>query len=57
MTATMVKNKIANLEAQIILLKKAIKPRLDLNIDEANWQKIKGVAKNSRMKVYRKVYG
>ena len=53
----MVKNKIANLEAQIILLKKAIKPRLDLNIDEANWQKIKGVAKNSRMKVYRKVYG
>lgn len=57
MTATMVKNKIASLEAQITLLKKAIKPRLDLTIDEINWQKIKKTAKNSRMKIYKKVYG
>lgn len=53
----MVKNKIASLEAQIILLKKAIKPRLDLNIDEINWQKVKKAVKNVRLKTYKKVYG
>ena len=57
MTVTMVKNKIASLEAQIILLKKVVKPRLDLNIDEINWSKIKKEAKKSRAKIYKRVYG
>ena len=53
----MVKNKIASLEAQIILLKKAVKPRLDLDIDETNWRKVKKTIKNSRAKIYKKAYG
>ena len=57
MTITMVKNKIASLEAQIILLKKAVKPRLDLDIDETNWRKVKKTIKNSRAKIYKKAYG
>ena len=57
MTVTMVKNKIANLEAEILLLKKTVKPRLDLNIDEINWSKIKKEAKKSRAKIYKRVYG
>ncbi|MDP2668784.1 MAG: hypothetical protein Q8P07_03055 [bacterium] len=57
MTVTMVKNKIASLEAQIILLKRAVRPRLDLNIDEINWSKIKKEVKKSRAKIYKRVYG
>ncbi len=57
MTVIMVKNKIANLEAQILLLKKTVKSRLDVDIDETNWQKVKKTVKNSRMKIYKKVYG
>lgn len=53
---TIVKNKIARLEAQILLLKKAVKPKLDLDIDGTNWQKIKKTAKDSRMKIYKRVY-
>ena len=57
MTTTMVKNKIANLEAEIMLLKKAVKPRLDLGVDETNWGKIKKEAKKSRSKMYKRFYG
>ncbi|MDO8728847.1 MAG: hypothetical protein Q7K26_03025 [bacterium] len=49
----MVKNKIASLEAQIILLKKAVKPRLDFNVDEINWSKIKKEAKKAGQKFTR----
>ncbi len=52
-----VKNKLMNLEAQIGLLKKAVADEPDFDIDEANWKKIRPVAKKIRAKLFKKTYG
>lgn len=52
-----VKNKLANLEAQISLLKKAVIEEPDFDIDQANWKKIKPAVKKVRAKMFKKYYG
>lgn len=57
MAPTEVKTRIANLEAEIKLLKQTVSKQPDLAIDEINWQKIKPFIKKERSKFYKRLYG
>ena len=57
MTQLAVKEKLNTLEAEIKLLKIAFSNRLDFNVDEANWRKVKLVSSKARAKIFEKVYG
>lgn len=57
MTNAAVQEKIANLEGEIKLLKKAVIRRPDFESDEAAWRAVKPAAKKIRQKLYKKIYG
>ncbi|MBI2099756.1 MAG: hypothetical protein HYT48_00240 [Candidatus Vogelbacteria bacterium] len=57
MNKVMIQNKITSLEAEFALLKKAVTPQPDFNVDESNWKKLKPSLKRARAKTYRRVYG
>ena len=57
MTTASVKTKIVTLEAEIKLLKKAFGEKLDLTVDEFNWQALKPAVKKARQKMFKKAYG
>ena len=56
MTNAVFKEKIRNLEAEIVLLKRAVIREPDFDIDEKNWGKVKPVIKKIRAKVFKKTY-
>ena len=57
MTKVLVREKIISLEAEPSLLKAALTERPDFAFDEANWRKVRAVAKRARKSVWRAVYG
>lgn len=56
MTSAIFKEKIRNLEAEIVLLRRAVTKEPDFDIDEKNWGKIRPNMKKIRAKVYKKTY-
>ena len=56
MTNAIFKEKIRNLEAEIVLLRRAVTKEPDFYIDEKNWGKIRPMMKKIRAKVFKKTY-
>ncbi len=56
MTNAIFKEKISNLEAEIVLLRRAVAKEPDFDIDEKNWGKVKSIVKKIRARVYKKTY-
>ena len=57
MNATMIKNKIQVLEAELRLIKSAVfNKQIDFEADEKIWKVVKPVLKRARAQVYKKVY-
>lgn len=56
MTNAMIREKIKNLETEIMFLKNAIIEKPDFNIDEKNWKKIKPDLKKVKAKIFKRVY-
>lgn len=57
MAQTALKSKILDLESEIQLLKQALVKEPDFGVDEANWRKVRPIAKKTRAKLYRRRYG
>ena len=59
MTNATINRRIMNLEAELILLKKAVAKDsiIDFDIDERNWAKIRLLSKKIRAKLYKERYG
>jgi hypothetical protein len=49
--------KINRLEKELKALKLLLKPKIDWNIDEKIWQRVRKELKESRKKIYKKFYG
>lgn len=56
MTNTMIREKIMNLETEIMFLKRAVVNKPNFDVDEKNWMKIRPAMKKIREKVYRETY-
>lgn len=56
MTNTMIREKIRNLETEIMFLRSAIIEKPDFDIDETNWKKIKPDLKKVKAKIFKQVY-
>lgn len=57
MTNATVQDKIASLEGEIKLLKKAVIRRPDFEVDVEIWKAIKPSVRKIRRKLYKKIYG
>lgn len=49
--------KLVDLEAQVRLLKTALKQGINFDIDEKNWRKMKPVLKRNRKRLFKNIYG
>lgn len=52
----MIREKIRNLETEIMFLRSAIIEKPDFDIDETNWKKIKPDLKKVKAKIFKQVY-
>ena len=56
MTKVAIKDKVLNLQAEIVLIMKTLEERPEFAIDEENWKKLKIAVKKTRQAVYKKTY-
>jgi hypothetical protein len=56
MPQTTIKERVFNIESELAQLKKTLKTEPDFDIDERNWNKVKGTAKKIRGQLYKKYY-
>lgn len=57
MTNAALQKRIAKIEAELKLIKRAGKKRVDFSIDEKNWRKMEGTVKKVRAQLYKERYG
>ena len=56
MTNAAIQKRLDKLQAEIKLIRRTGKKRLDLSIDDKNWKKIKGTVKKVRAELYKERY-
>ena len=57
MTRTMIQKKLTDLEAEIRILKTAVRRQPNFAVDERNWRKVKPALKKARREVSKQAYG
>lgn len=57
MNKTAVATKLADLQAQIVLIKQAMVDSPDFDVDEKNWAQVRPTAQRVRKALYRERYG
>jgi hypothetical protein len=57
MQNTVIKRKLNTLEAEVKVLRMALRRPVDLGIDVANWNQLKATSKRIRRKLFKQRYG
>ena len=56
MTNAAIQKRLDRLQAEIKLIRRTTRKRLDLSIDEKNWKKMRGTVKKVRAQLYKERY-
>ena len=56
MTNAAIQKRLDRLQAEIKLIRRSTRKRLDLSVDEKNWKKMRGTVKKVRAQLYKERY-
>lgn len=57
MEQTTIKQKLNTLEAEVRMLRLALRRPINFAVDDLNWQQLKSTSKRGRQKLFKKRYG